>query len=354
MKTPGGTKDPDPTHVPMGFVRDLWRELLECGSVVSVPLQGRSMLPTLLPGDQIRTEALAGPPAVGDVVVFGVPGGMAIAHRVLAVGRRGAGWAVVTAGDRFPHRPDGVSTEDAVLCKVIGYVRDGQPTPLAPVTPALINRMRGLWVLGTAGREDLAARILRAVREVVRGPYRALTYGFFGLPVAARSRPLVGPLVRLIWPDLRHRCQVLTVDRPVDGGGATIDIFVVWRNREVGGLSLERARCRCDDESRWWIHSASIKRRYRRRGLMSAAVDAAIDLAAKAGASEVYLLVGKEDARALSIWQRLGFELMTEGPAAPATVQRYLSAGAPPDAFLVLRRRTEPSGEASGTPTQGA
>jgi hypothetical protein len=58
---------------------------LESGAEVRLPVDGRSMLPLIRPGDVVRLRPLAGTePKLGDVVaVRGMPGGGLLVHRVV-------------------------------------------------------------------------------------------------------------------------------------------------------------------------------------------------------------------------------------------------------------------------------
>ena len=56
------------------------------GATFTVEVDGRSMAPTLLPGDTVSAERLdraAGPPRLGDLVVMDLPGAGLVVHRLL-------------------------------------------------------------------------------------------------------------------------------------------------------------------------------------------------------------------------------------------------------------------------------
>lgn len=293
---------------------DLWRDLLQQNLEIELPLWGHSMVPTLLPGDTIHVVKCPTRPPVGAVVV--VLGKPVFAHRVLAVGKRNGRELIVTSGDRFPHRADGVNDSSLILGRVVGVTREGRRSEVATITPGLFPRLKARWFLSTYERGDWVGRSLVWLREVLRGPTKRLLTGMRDLLAAARSWPVVGALVRRVWPDLGSRCEVVVADSGPGGTAVSATLFAIWKGAVVGRLSLGVAIWAVGDHDHLWIDGVHTSRRARRRGISGRLHREAMRKAREMGYREVAALVAVTNVPELSLLEGLGFREVTEGPLA--------------------------------------
>jgi hypothetical protein len=104
---------------------ELIRPVLESGKTVRFRSRGWSMAPLIRDGDIIQIAPLAQQaPGMGDVVAFANPGtGRLLVHRVIGIKLYG----YLTQGDNLPGKPDGLIPAEAMLGKVVGVERNGQP-----------------------------------------------------------------------------------------------------------------------------------------------------------------------------------------------------------------------------------
>lgn len=111
--------------------------LLEAGAGLSVPVVGRSMTPTLQPGDQVVIAPFLGLPRPGQIVMARHDG-ILVAHRLvdvrLAEGRR----RYVLQGDA-EKAPDAAVLRDDLLGRVVAFVRDGRRMEIDE-SPAALRR----------------------------------------------------------------------------------------------------------------------------------------------------------------------------------------------------------------------
>lgn len=302
---------------------DVWRELVGRGLEVALPLRGQSMVPSLVHGDTIHVVACAERPAVGAVVVALTQ--PAFAHRVLAAGRRHGRCLVVTAGDRFPHRPDGVHDGSLILGEVTAFTRDGTRHAVQRIRPRAFPRLKAWWLLATHERAGWFAKALVMAREALKGPAKRAVRRAHGMQAAARGWPLIGPVARAIWPDLGDRCEIV-----VSGYGAEtahardVALFAVWRGVVVGKVALMVAR---DDESQLWLEGAYTKHKYRRRGIAGRLHREAMRTAREMGFRELFGWVRLNNLPERDLLKRLGWRAVTEGPFADTA--RALNANYP-------------------------
>ncbi len=346
--TPPGTDPESSCHVAGEILVDLWRDLLSRGLEIALPLWGHSMVPTLLPGDTIHVVACPERPPVGAVVV--VLGQPIFAHRVLATGRRKGRELVVTSGDRFPHRADGVNEGSLILGRVVAVTREGTRSDVPAVTPALFPRLKAWWFLATHERGDWVGRSLVWLREVLRGPAKRLLMGTRDLLASARGWPLIGALVRRVWPDLGSRCEVVVADSGPGETAVLATLFAVWRGAVVGRLSLGVASWGPDDPGRLWIDGVHTSRRTRRRGISSRLHREAMRKAREMGYREVAALVAVTNRPERRLLEGLGFREITSGPLADGV--RTLNAQYPDSVpFCVMLADL---GDESGSPSSPA
>jgi len=102
--------------------------LLEGGLAVGMPVTGRSMMPTLLPGDRIVVAPFLGLPAPGQIVVARAAAGI-VAHRLVTVELRDGRRLYRTQGDAENGLDAGVRRE-SLIGRVVEVLRGGQRLPL--------------------------------------------------------------------------------------------------------------------------------------------------------------------------------------------------------------------------------
>lgn len=151
-----------------------------------VPLRFRvtsdSMAPLLLPGDEVIVAAA--PPETlrpGDLIVAAAPGRPFVVHRLVALQREGAGFWLVTRGDRSS-TPDPAWTAEAVIGRVVAVVRAGQTLDLRrgrgramALMQSVLARLEAATYVPLRGAAyRLLGRRLPRLGRVVRAPFRAL------------------------------------------------------------------------------------------------------------------------------------------------------------------------------------
>jgi signal peptidase I len=143
---------------------ELAEELLRSSGTVRLRVTGRSMLPSIWPGDTLLLEAAACDDiSTGDVVVFS-HGRQFVAHRVVSAGGTAHGATIQshiqTQGDALDQADVPLSKND-LLAKVSLIVRNGksiQPRrSLRPVERAVAKIFR---------RSDIAARVVARVHNL--------------------------------------------------------------------------------------------------------------------------------------------------------------------------------------------
>jgi polysaccharide export outer membrane protein len=133
--------------------------LLEGGLAVGLPVTGRSMTPTLIPGDRIVVAPFLGLPAPGQIVVTRAAAGI-VAHRLVSVEFENGRRLYRTQGDAEIGLDAGVMRE-ALLGRVVEIIRDGRRIAIDDSPWA---RRRALFRLALRRRRP---RLVRAALLVV-------------------------------------------------------------------------------------------------------------------------------------------------------------------------------------------
>src|SRR5579862_1193115 len=107
-----------------GVKRDLAGDLLRSIGTLHLRATGRSMLPTVLPGDTLVIERIDSEVFEGDIVLFS-RNRRFVAHRVVTKCFQAGGRQVVTRGDALL-TSDLPLSEDELLGKVSCIVRNGR------------------------------------------------------------------------------------------------------------------------------------------------------------------------------------------------------------------------------------
>lgn len=115
----------------------LIESLLREGHTLHLRVTGRSMRPTLMPGDVVRVAACREKPEPGDLVLVSPPNSRPVMHRVLAVDASAdGGTRVQTRGDAL-RIADPWMPLDAVVGRVERVVRRGLLQRLGAVAFAM-------------------------------------------------------------------------------------------------------------------------------------------------------------------------------------------------------------------------
>lgn len=152
---------------------DLTAELLSRGTTVRFRPSGRSMYPSIREGELITVEPVVPSDVkLGDIVLYGTERGL-IAHRVVEVSNRAAGFSLRASSSRdvlvFQLRGDASLSCDQpvvahqILGRVVGVKRNGRSVALATRGAKMWHRARRLasglkgWIdpAGTGSHPDL-------------------------------------------------------------------------------------------------------------------------------------------------------------------------------------------------------
>lgn len=270
------------------------------------------MAPLIRDGDVLTVAPLdQREPRAGDVVAFVTPreGRLAI-HRVVA--RVEAGW--VLRGDNAPHA-DGIVLRGDMLGVVTRVEREGRAVRLGlgpeAVVIAMLSRA-GAWAslmrwVFVARR--LAAAALRRAQGV--STWRAAGRRLGGL--GSRYTIEVATPEERRWvqrrldPDARVSAPAPSVD--------ATDWVAKRRGRIIGFVQYvchgEEAGASDEEAGAWaghWLFSLTVWGPYRALGVGEALTRTVIAHAAARGADELRLVVFDDNAKAIALYRKLGFE----------------------------------------------
>ncbi len=272
----------------------LLRAFEERGAGLRTTVRGASMSPFLRDRDVVTLAPLNGrEPRVGDIVAaaLGQPERLVI-HRVVA--RRPGGWLI--RGDACPHA-DGVVTGSAVLGRVQRVERGGR-------------RVRAGAEAGLFGGAMVAVLSRRSVLARAVGLWR---HARGAVSAAARRLQSWRPY-RVV--GRRHAPRV-TVTEASDGVGDAVPRGEgVGATEWVAHLGVLRAGSAqlvtiADMSNPWaghWLHSLSVRVPLRGIGIGETLVGAVVDGARRDGAAQLLLAVQEDNARAIGLYRKLGFE----------------------------------------------
>lgn len=131
-------------------------EVLQSSGTLCLRVTGRSMLPTVWPGDTLIIERLHFAEVTrGDIVLFGRDRRL-FAHRVL----KNRGSAMVTRGDSMP-APDPPVSENEFLGRVSSIVRNGRH-----IEPRRVLRAGEHAIASLVQRSEIVARVVLGVRRL--------------------------------------------------------------------------------------------------------------------------------------------------------------------------------------------
>jgi len=136
---------------------ELAGEVLRSSGTLRLQAAGRSMLPSIWPGDMLVVEpADRNSIGKGDIALFG-RGRSLFAHRVVAKASAFESRQIITQGDGMP-RPDPPVSDSELLGKVVYIVRNGRR-----IEPSKSLRFSARAVAALVRFSESAARVLVAV-----------------------------------------------------------------------------------------------------------------------------------------------------------------------------------------------
>ena len=282
----------------------LLRAVLEQDRPFRFVAPGFSMSPFIRHGDTVTVEPLRGRALrVGDVVAFLRPNAHTerlVIHRIVAEEHD----ALVLRGDNCPE-PDGSVPRASIVGLVTRVERRG-------------HGVRG--ALGRGGRWIAwfnARGWLLPLKTVLYAPLRvggALLPRLQGIPAfrawSTRCRPAhafpgataADMIVVHAWTSPRSESPPYRRSRGVSD-------YVARRGDEVlGFVQLVRRPAAQAPYSGYWLHSLMVRTRYRGLGLGEALSRRVIEQAQAEGAPELFLNVFADNAPAIALYRKLGFE----------------------------------------------
>jgi polysaccharide export outer membrane protein len=134
--------------------------LMETGQVLTVPVRGESMRPTLLPGDAVEVAPFLGLPRPGQIVLARLSGAL-VAHRLRGVVMREGRRLYRLQGDAERGPDQGILRED-LLGRVVAILRQGRRLELEDSAESLRRTLRRLEAGARRRRAGRAAAVLLA------------------------------------------------------------------------------------------------------------------------------------------------------------------------------------------------
>jgi signal peptidase I len=294
------------------------RAALGRGQRVRLTVTGSSMLPFLRDNDLVELEP-APAPRLGDLVLVQTnPPGTAdryVLHRLVRLVRSlpaEAGAALLIRGDA-QRQSEGPFPADALLGRVTAAWHQGRARNLnhgwwrwAGLVWMRCSPL-GFWLLWLAARlRGLASRVLRWLQQFPT--YRAW---------AGRLRPEYA-IREANQSDLMalHSFHNASGEQALRGSERTtnprLTSYVARSGGQVlGSVHLMRHPETDSARTGYWLYSLTVRARYRGMGLGAALTQRVIDQSRSEGATELFLDVFEDNAPAVRLYRKLGFEPVT-------------------------------------------
>ena len=294
-------------------VREFLAAVLERGAPFRFTARGYSMHPFIRDADVITVSPLGGrAPRVGEVVAFRSGEDRLVVHRVVAAGdlRSDAAAEYLIRGDNCPEA-DGCVPPEAVLGVVTRVERAGRRRRLGIGPEAAV-----LAALSRAGVLRPAVFCTYLPRRAVGGALRRAQRAPACRRVLRRLRPdfAVVRAAPADEPELARRFGLFANLLP-RRGGMDVTAFVARlrgddgkAGRIIGFVELVQRESTATPFDGFWIHATMVATRYRGMGVAEALMRQAVAAARDAGADEVRLTVFADNAPALALYRKLGFE----------------------------------------------
>ncbi len=297
-----------PTDAPRLFLPGadllgLCREAFARGQVVRMPIEGVSMSPWLLPGDILCIE----PTTIADLRVGQVAlyerFERVIIHQLAGRRRVGRDWLAVmrvTSNNALEAPLEG----KRVLGRVVSRERDGEVRELDRLPLDHTSRMKAAWALLLHGRVGESSWVRHIPRRLLAGPRWLLGAGV-ALASRLRRTPVIGPLVRWLWPSLHGRLRTLRLVRRISLDDESYVLEGYFGRRRVGRAHLAHMLRPVGWES-WWV-GIEVAALYRRRGAAARLVEDLAAWAGELGIEPIYAAIRDDNMASLTLFQRLGW-----------------------------------------------
>ena len=306
-------KEPDFFDIASGF--------LFKGVSVRFHASGWSMRPYVQDGDIVKVSPVGTLPVKrGDIVLYSTADDRLIAHRIIKKIKRNGATTFLIKGDATLSGPENVDGHH-VLGKVVEIERHGRKRNLESkrhqITNLILSGISPIsrWIYPIGGRiKGLGRKISGDLLEILQTPkiYRVLARKLKTTDIqyqVASSEDAVS-LYRLVDPDMRPgedsflRAFEDRITNPKDSG---FWVVAKTKGKIVGSANL----CKFPESdgfyAGWWIHGMKVNWRYRGLGIGEKLLLMAEEIAVKAKASEIRLLVFEDARPAYNLYRKMGF-----------------------------------------------
>ncbi len=284
------------------------RAALGRGQRVRLTANGSSMIPFIRDGDVVELEPLHAAWTLGDIVLAESAAGHYVIHRIVRL----VGDHVWLRGDAQPQH-EGPLPRQAVLGRAVAASRNGRVRGLDRGGWRLAGRvwMRcaplGVWLLRLIG---FARRVGGwALRCLQRFPlFRAWVKRV--RPIFVIQEASQSDLMALYaWLDPNGERALPASER---NANPNLTNYVAKRGSEVLGLVRLMRHPEADfPHVGYWLYSLTVRPRYRGMGIGEALTRRVIEQAEAEGAPDLFLRVFEDNAPALALYGKLGFEPVT-------------------------------------------
>jgi ribosomal protein S18 acetylase RimI-like enzyme len=284
---------------------ELLRGMTERGVPLRTAARGSSMAPFIRDRDVLTIAPLNGvDPRVGDVVAFTLTdAGILSIHRIVA--RTSRGWLV--RGDNAA-QADGAVTADQILGRVVRVERNGRDVHLG-----LGGEAAWLAALSRGGGLTLARTLWRLPRHVASASLRR-AQGWATYRAAGRRLRLpveIGPANAAELSAVQLRLNPFG-SVPAQAPDPDVTDWVARRGGKV--IGYVQYVYHPEAHAPWtghWLFALTVWEGYRGLGVGEALTQQVLDEARGRGASELLLAVYEENKRAIRLYRKLGFEIVT-------------------------------------------
>ena len=295
--------------LPSRVLMPVIRAALERGQRVRMTVTGSSMLPFLRDNDVVELEP-APAPRLGDMVlVQTAPPGPAeryVLHRIVRIN---GGTAFFIRGDAQPYC-EGPFTPDAVLGRVATVRRNGRDRALGRGLWRLAGLVwirctpLGLWLLWLVARmRGIRGRVVRRLQRL--SVFRVWVKRFRPAYTIQEASP--SDLMTLhAWLSPGGEDALPASER---NANPYLTTYVARSGADVlGFVSLLRHPETEFPHTGHWLYSLTVRTRYRRIGVGEALTRRVIEQARAESAPELLLYVFENNAPAIALYRKLGFE----------------------------------------------
>ena len=291
------------------------------GAALRTRVRGFSMMPFIRDQDVVTVAPMSGiPPRVGEVVAFVNPdGGRLAIHRVVA--QAGTGWVI--RGDNCPE-PDGIVDREHILGRVSSVERSGRRVGFGQgFVGAVIAALNRHEVLGRANALMRLPR--RAAGLALRQAQRLPAYRTLGRRLAPAFEIEVATESDLEVVHRQHNPFVPYRRCPPD---PQVTNWVARIGTHIVGFV--QVTTRPEQGSGWgghWLFSLSVQPCFRGLGIAAALTRQVVARSIADGAPDLRLAVFEDNARAIALYAKSGFERITVAALEPGFEQEQAQTG---------------------------